>query len=114
MTSTAGAAQQLLEHPLIATKVTPASAGGVEDAQLDGGINLEHRGDPAFDTADFSEPPGNLRVDYVLPRRNVKVTRAGVFWPTTTQPGHDLIAASDHRPVWVDVRIPGPHRRKGR
>lgn len=102
--STAGAAQQLLEHPLINTRATPASQGGVEAARLDGGINLEHEGDPAFDTADFGEPPGNLRVDYVLPRRNLKITDAGVFWPTTAQPGHDLIDASDHRLVWVDVK----------
>jgi endonuclease/exonuclease/phosphatase family metal-dependent hydrolase len=105
--STAGAAQQLLEHPLIATGRTPASAGGVEDAALDGGVNLEHRGDPAHDTADFSEPPGNLRVDYVLPRRTLRIVRSGVFWPTTSQPAHELIAASDHRMVWVDVRVPG-------
>ncbi|HSK96866.1 MAG TPA: endonuclease/exonuclease/phosphatase family protein [Euzebyales bacterium] len=108
--STAGAAQQLLEHPLINAGRTPASAGGVEDAALDGGINLSHEGDPAHDTADFSEPPGNLRVDYVLPRRSLRIVRSGVFWPTTTQPGHELIAASDHRMVWIDVRLSGRRR----
>ena len=103
--STADPALQLVDHPLINTRRTPASEGGVEAAQLDGGINLEHEGDPAFDTADFSEPPGNLRVDYVLPRRNLKIARSGVFWPTTQQEGHELIDASDHRLVWIDLRL---------
>jgi hypothetical protein len=103
--STAGAAQQLVDHPLINSRRTPASDGGVEAAQLDGGVNLEHEGDPAFDTADFSEPPGNLRADYVLPRRNLPITGSGVFWPTTQQDGHELIDASDHRPVWIDLLL---------
>jgi 3-phytase len=109
--SVPGAAQQLLDHRLINATVTPASEGGVEAAQLDGGINLEHEGDPAFDTADFGEPPGNLRVDYVLPRRNLKVTGAGVFWPALGQPGRDLIDASDHRLVWIDITARSARRR---
>ena len=109
--SVPGAAQQLLDHRLINAAVTPASEGGVEAARLDGGVNLEHTGDPAFDTADFGEPPGNLRVDYVLPRRNLRVTGAGVFWPTVGQPGRDLIDASDHRLVWIDVVARSARRR---
>ena len=109
--SVPSAAQQLLDHRLINATVTPASEGGVEAAQLDGGINLEHEGDPAFDTADFGEPPGNLRVDYVLPRRNLKVTGAGVFWPASGQPGRDLIDASDHRLVWIDITARSARRR---
>jgi 3-phytase len=109
--SVPGAAQQLLDHRLINATVTPASEGGVEAARLDGGINLEHEGDPAFDTADFGEPPGNLRVDYVLPRRNLKVTGAGVFWPALGQPGRDLIDASDHRLVWIDITARSARRR---
>jgi hypothetical protein len=105
--STAGAAQQLVEHPLINTSSTPASEGAVEATELQGGINLEHEGNPAFDTADFFEPPGNLRADYVLPRRNLTITGSAVFWPTTSQDGFDLIDASDHRLVWIDIRVPG-------
>jgi hypothetical protein len=105
--STAGAAQQLVEHPLINTSSTPASEGAVEATELQGGINLEHEGNPAFDTADFFEPPGNLRADYVLPRRNLTITGSAVFWPTTSQDGFDLIDASDHRLVWVDIRVLG-------
>ena len=85
------AAQQLLEHPRINATVTPDSEGGVEQSLLQGGINLEHRGDPAFDTADFAEPPGNLRADYVLPSKALRIVEAGVFWPTTDDPLFDLV-----------------------
>ena len=75
-------------------------------------MNLEHEGDPAFDTADFAEPPGNLRVDYVLPSKGLRILDGGVFWPTTDDPLFSLVGtfpfpSSDHRLVWVDVGVPG-------
>ena len=111
--SVAGAAQQLLEHPRVNAKVTPASEGAVEQAALQGGANATHLGNPAFDTADFADStPGNLRADYVLPSKNLKIVDAGVFWPLSTDPLFDLVGvfpfpSSDHRAVWVDVRVPG-------
>ena len=114
--SLAGSAQQLLEHPLVNTKVTPASAGGVEMAGQ-GPPNDTHISDPAFDTADFSEAafggPGNLRADYVLPRRELSILDAAVFWPTSSDPLFPLTGpgfprpSSDHRLVWIDVKVPG-------
>ena len=77
-----GAIQQLTEHPLVNTEVTPDSEGAVEASALQGGANLTHQSDPRFDTADFSDTaPGNLRADYVLPRVNLRIQDAGVFWP---------------------------------
>lgn len=108
-----GAAQQLLEHPLVNSRVTPASAGAVEQSALQGGANLLHLSDPAFDTADFADgAPGNLRADYVLPRKNLRITNAAVFWPESDDPLFPLVGtfpfpSSDHRLVWIDVRIPG-------
>ena len=108
-----GAIQQLIEHPLVNTKVTPASEGAVEQAALQGGANETHLSDPAFDTADFSDSaPGNLRADYVLPRKNLQIREAAVFWPTSDDPLFSLVGtfpfpSSDHRLVWVDVRVPG-------
>ena len=108
-----GAIQQLLEHPLVNTKVTPSSAGAVEQSALQGGANLTHLSDPAFDTADFSDfTPGNLRADYVLPRKQLRILDAGVFWPFSDDPIFGLVGtfpfpSSDHRLVWVDVRVPG-------
>jgi hypothetical protein len=108
-----GSAQLLLDHPLIYTRDTPDSEGAVEQSELQGGANETHVGDPAFDTADFSDvAPGNLRADYVLPRKNMLITEAAVFWPTTDDPLFGLVGtfpfpSSDHRLVWIDVRIPG-------
>ncbi|HUH15967.1 MAG TPA: endonuclease/exonuclease/phosphatase family protein [Gaiellaceae bacterium] len=108
-----GSIQQLLEHPLVNTKLTPESEGAVEQDALQGGINLTHRSDPRFDTADFSDvAPGNLRVDYVLPRKTLQMVDAGVFWPLASDPLFRLVGTfpfptSDHRLVWIDVTVPG-------
>ncbi|MDD9207083.1 endonuclease/exonuclease/phosphatase family protein [Georgenia sp. 10Sc9-8] len=111
--SYAGAIDQLLDHRRIQDPL-PTSAGAVEAAELQGGANEDHEGDPAYDTADFNDDPapGNLRADYVLPSRNLRVVESGVFWPEQGQPGSELTGTfpfptSDHRPVWVDLRVPG-------
>ncbi len=106
-----GSIQQLLDHPKVNDKMTPSSPGGTEQAVLQGGANDTHLSDPAFDTADFSDfAPGNLRADYVLPRKNMKIMDSGVFWPLTTDPLFPLVGtfpfpSSDHRLVWIDVRV---------
>jgi hypothetical protein len=106
-----GAAQQLLEHPLVNAGDPPTSPGGPEQARLQGGANLSHRGDPAFDTADFADTtPGNLRADYVLPSSRMTVEDSAVFWPLSTSPLFPLVGtfpfpSSDHRLVWVDVGV---------
>jgi hypothetical protein len=108
-----GAIQQLLEHPLVNTKSTPDSEGAVEASELQAGANLTHQSDPRFDTADFSDAaPGNLRADYVLPRKNLRITDAAVFWPVQADPLSSLTGvfpfpSSDHRLVWIDVSVPG-------
>jgi hypothetical protein len=111
--SVPGAAQLLLEHPRVNTSVTPSSDGAVDAAARQGGANLSHRGDPAFDTADFADStPGNLRVDYVLPSRPLRIVDAAVFWPTADDPLFRLVGdfpfpSSDHRLTWIDVTVPG-------
>jgi hypothetical protein len=108
-----GSAQLLLDHPLINSRTTPESEGAVEQAGLQGGANLTHRGDPRFDTADFADgAPGNLRADYVLPRVSIKILGSGVFWPLRTDPLFRLVGTfpfptSDHRLVWADLDLPG-------
>ena len=104
-----GAARQLTGHPLVNSAVTPASEGGAAASAAQGRANAGHRGDPRFDTADFDDrAPGNLRVDYVLPSAGLEITGAGVFWPAEDEPGAELIDASDHRLVWVDLLVPAP------
>ncbi len=106
--STNNAALQLLNHPRINTKRTPKSMGGREASELQRGANLSHMGRSKFDTADFGDvppSPGNLRVDYVLPSKNLKTKSSGVFWPRTREPLSSLVESSDHRLVWVDVKV---------
>ena len=107
-----GSAQLLLDHPLVNDSVIPESPGAVEQAVLQGGVNLTHRTPARYDTADFAEPPGNLRVDYVLPRKSLRIAGSAVFWPTTDDPLFRLVGVfpfptSDHKLVWVDVHVPG-------
>lgn len=110
---------QLLNHPGVNTTNTPFSLGGPEQALLDGGANLRHRGDPAFDTADFFDgAAGNLRADYALPSTGLQITDSGVFWPLRSDPLYALVGdrqgaattpSSDHSLVFVNVQaIPEP------
>jgi hypothetical protein len=117
--SVPGSIDQLLDSPKVNTKVTPDSPGGTEQSELQGYANTLHLGDPAFDTADFFDgfppppfggAPGNLRADYVLPRKNMKITDAGVFWPEVSDPlfalvGTFMFPSSDHRLVWIDIDV---------
>ncbi len=116
-----GAVQQLLDNPRVNTKITPSSPGGTEQSALQGNANTLHLSDPAFDTADFFDgfpptpfggAPGNLRADYVLPSKSLRITGAAVFWPSASDPDFALVGtfpfpSSDHRLVWVDVKHGG-------
>jgi hypothetical protein len=115
-----GSIQQLLDHPLVNTDVTPESAGGPYWAEVQDALNDTHLSDPLYDTADFCDTPafppcsgpGNLRADYVLPRADLAIEAAGVFWPVADDPLVYLtgtgfpVPSSDHRAVWVDVAVP--------
>lgn len=111
-----GASQQLLDNPRVNTTVTPTSEGAVEASALQGGINATHLSDPKYDTADFADTaPGNLRADYVLPSREMRILDSAVFWPVQASPLFRLTGvypfpSSDHRLVWVDMHVPGAER----
>ncbi|MEB3291941.1 MAG: phytase [Synechococcales bacterium] len=106
---------QLLQNPNINTNSIPTSPGAPQQAGLQGNANNNHRGNPAFDTADFADTtPGNLRADYVLPSIDLAIQNSRVFWPLNTDPTFSLVGtftpslpggfpSSDHRMVWVDV-----------
>lgn len=91
-----------LKHPRLQDPL-PESVGGAQAA------DAGQMGDPALDTADWPDgAPGNLRVSYVLPSTEWRVTGAGVFWPGPDDPdaallGDDGLAAGPHRLVWVDI-----------
>jgi hypothetical protein len=122
--STQNAIHQLLDNPLINTSHTPTSPGGPEQAALQGGANATHKGNAAFDTADFADTtPGNLRADYVLPDRRIDIEHSFVFWPRSDDPLFRLVGlfdpallpdgngfpSSDHRLVAADLKV-GRHR----
>ena len=102
----------LLNHPSVQATPVPTSQGGTEQSALQGAANIDHIGDPAHDTADFSDGQvGNLRLDYTLPSNTLPISDSGVYWPTSDQAGFPWVGtfpfpASDHRLVWVDVQVP--------
>jgi hypothetical protein len=100
----------LLAHPKVNASSVPGSDGAAEAAVVQGGVNAAQTGDPHDDTADFFDgSAGNLRVDYLLPSRNLKVCGGGVFWPKQSEPEARLVwgdrpaPSSDHRLVWIDI-----------
>jgi endonuclease/exonuclease/phosphatase family metal-dependent hydrolase len=104
--SSASAIMQLLEHHKTDAGCVPLSEGAEEASRLQGGKNLQQKGDPAADTGDFNDKyTGNMRIDYVLPSATLNVVACGVFWPASDQPGHDLIEVSDHHLVWLDIEL---------
>jgi hypothetical protein len=106
-----GSIQQLLDHNLVNDSNTPDSPGAVEQAILQGGANTTHRSPHQFDTADFADSaPGNLRADYVLPRKSLQIVDSSVFWPLMSDPLFRLVGVfpfptSDHKLVWVDLKV---------
>ncbi len=96
-----GAIAQLLDHPAVNQQVArgnliPKSKGAIE-------IHPDKKGDPAALTSFFG-----LRIDYVLPSRNLTAKDAAVFWPKKTDSLAYLTkdkASSDHLLVWVDLLL---------
>ena len=88
----------LLTHPALQDPAPRGTAGRSDAGQ---------RGDAARDTALFDAPLGGLRLDYLLPSADLRVTGSGVLWPPDDDPlATTLRAASRHRPVWVDIALP--------
>lgn len=101
-----GTMRQLLEHPRVDASFTPTSTGGPLTVQSHADQHVGHRGQPAHVTSNFTgEGHSCLRIDYVLPSRGLAVADGGVFWPPPGQPGSEAVTASDHRLVWIDLRL---------
>jgi hypothetical protein len=110
-----GSIDQLLDDPRVNDGNTPSSFGAVQASIQQGGANQTHLSPPRFDTADFSDTePGNLRADYLLPSRPIRILSSAVFWPVSISPLYRLVydpgfslgvASSDHRLVWADLRV---------
>ena len=102
-------------------KLTPASAGAVEAAALQGGANATHRSDPQFDTADFADTaPGTCTPTTCCPARRCSSSTPASSGRCSADPLFRLTGefnfalwgpvggfpTSDHRSVWIDVTVP--------
>lgn len=91
------ALRTLLAHPALQDPAPRGTSGHGDPGQ---------RGDPALDTAVLKSGAG-LRLDYLLPSRDITVTESGVLWPPDYDPfAATLATASTHRPVWARVSLP--------
>jgi 3-phytase len=118
-----GTMDLLLKNPQVNSSVIPASAGAADAAKTEGGNNGGHKTPAQYDTADLPDVgngPGNLRCDYVLPSKDLKIKTSGVYWPTsmdaqehlattkplaTTQPLPAPVHNGEHRLVWLDLQF---------
>ena len=86
----------LLNHKRVNNRIKPISLGAIAHAP-----NNQHS---ASHTAAWG-----MRADYVLPSTTLNVTNSGVFWPKVDDPLQRLIkdrkSSSDHRLVWVDIKL---------
>jgi hypothetical protein len=106
------AIEALISNPHLDATFVPQSLGAVEASAAQDGANATQRADPRFDTGDFNDrAAGNLRVDYLLPSKGMRVCGGGVFWPARSAPDAALVwgdsppPSSDHRLVWIDLNV---------
>ena len=94
-----GAIKTLLTHPLLQDPHPESKGAATAEDQ-------GHMGPNALDTVDWPHV-GRLRVDYLLPSRDMRVLDSGVYWPAPDDPAHATVSgASRHRLVWVDLDLP--------
>jgi hypothetical protein len=95
------AIDQLLQHPLI----NDCGPLLVSEGALDG----QEPGPPKYIERRTAGWAGRgLRIDHLLPSRDLEVVDGGVFWPDTTidAVGAALAKqASDHRLIWLDIKV---------
>ncbi len=87
----------LLMHSRVNSSFTPQSDGGKAHS-------------PNSPYAATHTAGWRMRADYVLPSKSgFKVLSSGVFWPAPGQPFYQLVAdrtaSSDHRLVWVKLKL---------
>ena len=96
--------QLLLGNAGVDTSITPASAGALEDVPA------------SFTNRETKTASFNLRADYALPANlpYLGLEEAFVFWPEDTDLEADLLTASDHRLVAIDLSaVPEPGLKLG-
>ena len=88
----------LLSSPYVKDPLPKGNSGHVDKGQS---------GDPALDTALVGKSLIGLRLDVILPSKDITVKEAGVMWPASSDPfAATLEYASPHRPVWAKLTLP--------
>jgi endonuclease/exonuclease/phosphatase family metal-dependent hydrolase len=85
------AVRDLLAHPRVQSHSAPTAGPSARRAY------------PTLDSVATTR--WDKRVDYVLPSTDLRVDSSGVWRPV---PRPDPPAATDHFPVWMDLRVPAP------
>jgi hypothetical protein len=97
------AIKQLLNHPkILDTGKWLVSEGGWEGRE-EGAPDFWERNTAKFGN-DF-----RMRIDYILPAKDVRIVDGGVYWPASNEDeaGHNNAEiASDHRLIWLDIILP--------
>jgi endonuclease/exonuclease/phosphatase family metal-dependent hydrolase len=88
------AIQRLLSHKRVQDPV-PSSEGALEASQ-----RQQPNATSAFGASRL------MRLDYVLPSNDLTIRDSGVFWPKVSDQDRELIDASDHRMVWIEIELP--------
>ena len=110
------AIQDLLNNPLMNQAITngtliPVSEGGPECVSkgADCKRNLNRPNPERITNSSV------LQLDHVIPSTNLNAVKSGVFWPASFEAGYHLVydaklgiakgVSSDHRMVWVDLKL---------
>ena len=110
------AIQDLLNNPLMNQAITngtliPFSEGGPECVSkgADCKRNLNRPNPERITNSSV------LQLDHVIPSANLNAVKSGVFWPASFEAGYHLVydaklgiakgVSSDHRMVWVDLKL---------
>ena len=96
-----GEGKPLALRALIAALQDPEPRG------TSGRSDPRHKGDTALDTALLPKSGIGLRLDMILPSRDITVSDAQVLWPPDTDPfAATLTAASRHHPISAMLTLP--------
>jgi endonuclease/exonuclease/phosphatase family metal-dependent hydrolase len=100
------AISQLLEHPRVQDSGPFLTSEGALRGREPGRPDHWERATTGFG--------GGSRIDYLLPSTGIEIIGGGVYWPDAeADPEGKRLAdqASDHRLVWIDLRLTAPESR---
>ena len=92
---------QLLKHPKIQDCANLLIS--------EGALNGRTPGPPDYvENRTSGKGKWGMRIDHILPSKNLQVVRGGVYWPDKTRDPEGAARvqkASDHRLIWLDIMV---------